>query len=1078
MKKQLSLIVVIMTSCSLFLNSGSQSLYAQSPKKVTAKEIILNLPTSLSGFPNPNTPFLESGGRDEDICYPVQFKSHIIREKPVNVDWRIIVLENEFIRVEFAPELGGMIWRLYDKVHSQDVLHAPGKVSPTADGFGGTYTPGGLEWNYPYAHSITNTWPRKTEFRENKDGSATYIISEWERNGRTQWSMEFTLRQGESRLRQTVTLYNRGKLPAGFVYWGNSRVPANGDTRWIEPEAMASEHGGSNIFTWPVFRGVDLSMMINDPEVIGMYFLEPRYNFFGLTNLKNGSGMVHYADRHDVPGKKLWNWGRTPMDGNRKWDPMNEGGGEPHMYGYEYGEVQSGRMVNQDHLEWLLPEECIIWEEAWSPIFGLSNVNEVTEDAAFQLVTEEKKLRIYPFTGTPDVRLQVMVGGKQVKEINLVGKTSQLQEIDLKDVAGDNINLLEIKVVKADQRSGIISAVSRCEQKKASELREVPIFKEHSTESIVNWAEFEHKLLFRERAINLYKEAIDLDPLNYRAHLGLGKILFAHGDFENAGKHFKSAIESYKWAGEAYLLLAQIDQLKGDLNSAEERAYEARYYGEKCRGNLKLGEIFIVKGEYRKAKIVLEEALVNNARSLRTYALLALCERKMGNNRQALSQLDRTPPGALKDMLWYAEAFLAGRLNSIQLQAELFNDEWRYLEIGLDYINLGALKEADQFADAGIALHKNGWVLDKLFNPDRIWSFSRKRENPFFYLLKGVIAQNQGRTQDASQMFRTGDYFEHYVNFNQPEMIPVVEAAIKEGNGFANYWLGNYYYHSLRPDDAKAAWDAADAKHPNNPQILRNLALYEEYQNKDIKKSVTLLREALKINPLDLFLRRQLAEAEKDNGTNPDDILKIYLDAPKEQRDTYLHLHGLLQAFKDAGRWQEAADYLTGVERSWSDDVKSWYAFCIGYAEFLTDQAKPKEALEWIGKSSVVPKNVSNISLPVDYWYRQREFFITGLAYKMLGETTRSQEYFQKVINEPTDFLFNASSESMLQKQRFYTALAMKDLGMEPAATGLLVGINDYRIKRGLVVLKLEKQEINKWNKVDPLAEPGSDSAH
>jgi tetratricopeptide (TPR) repeat protein len=1057
--------------CFSFHVAQVQITSGQVSNKSTAKEILLKMATSRSGFPNPNTPFLESGGRDEDLCYPVPFKSHIIREKPVDVNWRIVVLENEYIRVEFAPELGGMIWRLYDKIHSMDVLHAPGKVSPTADGFGGTYTPGGIEWNYPYAHSVTNTWPRKTEYHENKDGSATYIVSEWERNGRTEWSMEFTLKPGESRLRQEVTLYNRGKLPASFVYWGNARVPANGDTRWIEPEAMSSEHGGSNIFTWPVFRGIDLSLMINDPEVIGMYFLEPRYNFFGLTNLETKSGMVHYADRHDVPGKKLWNWGRTPMDGNRKWDPAEKMGSEPHYYGYEYGEVQSGRMVNQDHLEWLMPEECIIWQEAWSPIYGLSDVSEVTEDAAFQLKTEEKKLLIYSFTMASDVRLIFLEGGKSVKELQMQGKTSQLQEIDLKDIS-DDLNELEIKVEKAGNRSGSISILSRCEQKKASELREVPIFMEHSSESLANWAEFEHKLLFRKRAIELYKKSIALDSLNDRACLGLGKLLFALGDFKGARRQFEQAIQSYKWSGEAYLLLSEIDHIEGNLNSAEERALEARYFGEKCRGNLKQGEVLISRGEYSRAKEVLEEALMNNGRSLRTYALLALCERKSGNPKKAITQLDRTPPGALVDMMWYAEAFLAGRLNANQLQHELFQDEWRYLEIGLDYLALGALKEAEQFADAGIALHKQGWELDKLFDPDHMWDFTRKRENPFFYLLKGYIAQIQGRTQDAARMFLAGDYFEYGVNFNQPEMIPVMQAAVAAGNGYASFWLGNFYYHNMRPDEAKAAWELAAAKHPGSPQIMRNLAIYEKYQVKDNRKSLDLLREALKLNPIDVFMRRELIAVERANGATPDEILSIYLEAPKEQRDSYLHLHGLIQAFKDAEKWQEAADYLSGVDRRWSDDVNSWYYFCIGYADYLIDKSKPEEALQWIAKSSSVPPNLSNVNLPPDYFYRQQEYYITGLSYKMLGDTVRSHQFFRKVIDEQTDFLFNAGAENRLHQLRFYVALALKELGMEPVARGILATINQYRVKRGLVVLPLDKSGLGDWTVQDPLAEP------
>lgn len=1047
-----------------------------SSNKVTATEKIVVMPTSRVGFSNPTTPFKETGGRDQDVCYPSAYNGHSMREKQANVGWKIVTLENEYIRVEFAPELGGMIWSIYDKVHREDILHSPGKVTPVVAGFGGTYTPGGVELDYPYAHAIMNTWPRKTEFRENKDGSATYVVSEWERNGRTEWSMEFTLRPGESRIRQDVTLYNRSKMPASFVYWGNARIPATADTRWIYPESMASEHDGANSFTWPIFRGVDLSLLINDPEVIGMYFLEPRYNFFGLTNIKTTSGMVHYANHHDVPGKKLWNWGRLPKDDrNTKWDAFWEGSVwefESHFFGYDYAEVQSGRMVNQDHLEWLNPDESILWNEGWSPIFGLTDVNEVTEDAAFQLLEKENKLMIYSFTKANDVKLYFYVDGKQVNEMNLTLKTSGLQEIDLKKISGDKMDDLEIRVVKAGQRSGNISSKKRCEQKKSSELREVPILREHSTESLAIRAEFDHKLLNREEALNGYLKALELDSINYKAHVGLAKLLFYQGNFSDARKHLESAVKSYKWEAEAYLLLAEIDQLEGNPDAAEDNAYLARYYGAKSRGNIKLGEIFISRGEFVKAKDFLNEALLNNARSLRTYTLLALCERKLGNKKQALAQLDKTPAGALKDILWYSEAFLAGRINGNQLAHELFNDEWRYLEISLDYMNLGANQEALQFADLGIGLHRDkGWVLDKLYNPDRMWNFTRKRETPFFYLVKGAIAQREGRSADAAQLFKEGDYFENYVNFNQPEMIPVMQSAIQAGNGYACFYLGNFYYHGRNYAQAKKLWDQATVNHPDNPQILRNLAVFEEFQNTDLDKSVALFKRALALDPNDVFIRHQLILAEKTKGTNPDDILAIYLQAPKEQQYSYLFNNGLIREFKRAGKWKEAEEYLKKVDRRYSEDIKTWYDFCVSYAQHLVNNSKPAEALEWVEKSGTTPENLSNLPAPVQYFFRQREFYIAALAYKLKGDALKSKEYFRKVIGEPADFMFNETHEPGIVHMRFYMALAMKELGMDEAARAILVGINRYRLGKGLVVLYLENSELDRWHTRDPLLE-------
>jgi tetratricopeptide (TPR) repeat protein len=671
-----------------------------------------------------------------------------------------------------------------------------------------------------------------------------------------------------------------------------------------------------------------------------------------------------------------------------------------------------------------------------------------------------------------------MVSGRQVKELLLDGKPSQLQEFDLEGIVKGNINDLEIRIIRGKEETGTISSVSRCIQKKASELREVPVFKEHSSESMTSWAEFEHKLLYRQRAMDLYEKAITLDSLNFRAHLGLGKLLFAHGDFRDAAKHFEKAIQAYKYDGEAYLMLAHIDHLAGNLSSASERAYDAVYFGEKCRGNLKLGELFIAKGEYGKAKNYLEEALVNNSRSLRAYALLALCDRKSGNIKLAQADLARTPSLPLKDMLWYSEAYLSGLINAQQMNAELFNDEWRYIEIGLDYLSLAAYKEADGMADAGVALHTQGWKLDKLFDPERMYGFMRKRENPFFYVIKGMAYQGMGESEKAADLFKKGDYFEYHVNFNQPELVPAMQAAIRAGNRFADYWLGNFLYHSLRPDEAYGHWKKASDKYPQHPQILRNLGLYSEFQNRDPETSISLFGKALEQNSNDLFMRLDLVTALRNNNAPPDEILKVYLAAPKEQRDTYLYQHGLLQAFKDAGKWSEAAEYLATVDRKWSDDVKSWYYFCIGYADYLVDHSKPKEALEWINKSSTVPANLSNVSLPVEYWYRQKEYYIAGLAFRMLGQEVQSREFFTRAINEQTDFLFNASSERGLQLQRFYAALSMKELGMDPSARSILNGINTDRIQHGLIVLKLEKKELMNWSVRDPLAENPSSDEH
>ncbi len=105
---KLQLLIILTTALAV----PTSALTQISP--TTASEKTVSLATSLEGFASPNTLFLETGdqltgGRSQDVCYPQPFRNHSLREKPVQRDWRIIVLENEYLRVEFAPELGGMI---------------------------------------------------------------------------------------------------------------------------------------------------------------------------------------------------------------------------------------------------------------------------------------------------------------------------------------------------------------------------------------------------------------------------------------------------------------------------------------------------------------------------------------------------------------------------------------------------------------------------------------------------------------------------------------------------------------------------------------------------------------------------------------------------------------------------------------------------------------------------------------------------------------------------------------------------------------------------------------------------------
>ncbi len=1025
------------------------------PTPVAITEDVLTLPTAGTGFDNPNTLFMQTGGHLQDCTYPCAFHNHFLREKLIDREYRRITFENEFLIVEFLPELGGRIWRLYDKLHDREAVHKNDCVKPYPGGFGGAYTAGGIELNYPFAHSITNMWPRKTEVQQNDDGSATYTVSEWERVGRSQWAMSFTLSPGEARLKQKVMVYNRSKQPLSFCYWGNAGVPVDTDTKWLYREAMGSEHGYTTVYTWPEHKGLDLSRYKNNPEVLGIYFLDPGYDFFGVVDTKTKSGLLHWSDRHDLPGKKLWTWGRNFSGENRAWHLSIE-----RQY---YGEVQSGRIVNQEHFEWLMPEEYLTWTEQWSPIHGLTDVTDATDDCAFQITDGDPKLAYYAFAQIKDRKLQFVVRDRVIREMAFSAEAGKLGVISLDGIPTRG---LEIHVTNGESTARI-SAKSRCERKPVPEVREDPIFDVRSSMAYCVNAEFNHKLLRREKAMDQYRKAIELDRYNYKAYTGLGRMLYAHGDFDGAKDCFRKSVDCYKWNAEAYLMLSHIHHLQGNLAEAMECAHNARYYGEKCRSNIKLAELHIAQGHFRSAMPFLEEAVAHNAMSLRSFALTALCERKLGRTSSASLTLECAPDIPLRDLMWYSEGWFLGETSDDELREHLFDDEWRFLELALNYAELGLYEEAVKLCDLGISIHKGGWQPEKVYNPDRIWGIFRTRETPFFHMLKGHIVAQQGRAAEAREHFQAGDYFEYFVNANQPEMLPVLQQAIEHGNVSANHYLGNSMYHGYRPDEALAYWQKADAGMPDCSVNLRNLAVHAQFVEKDMTKARDMLRKALAANPSDLYVRSELVAAERSCGASPDAILSIYLDAPEEQQSGYLH-GALLNAYMAAGKWEDAVRYLSKVDRRYCDEDSLWYGFCIQYADHLLDSGRPQDALDWLCRSRPTPPNLSYVNYEEEWCIRHRELYLTGLAYRMLGDIEKALESFRKCIEQPAELHYFRPWEDMINNWRFWVALSMKELGMDAAAQGMLCGINKYRETAGLIPLRLDKSDARRWSEKDP----------
>ena len=206
-----------------------------------------------------------------------------------------------------APDIGGRIWDIYDKIGRRHLANFNTGVRTYNAGFGLNYTTGGVECNYPLAHSPTTSRKREVSTARYRDGSAAIIISEYEQIWRTRWSVAYRLYPDRSFVELRVRIYNRTPYDGRYMYWNNCGFVLNKSSQFILPEDAGSMHGmEAKTFSWPTWRHLDLSLWRNVPAMLGLYMLDSKEPYFGYYDHDNQFGLVHYSDLADLPGKKYW----------------------------------------------------------------------------------------------------------------------------------------------------------------------------------------------------------------------------------------------------------------------------------------------------------------------------------------------------------------------------------------------------------------------------------------------------------------------------------------------------------------------------------------------------------------------------------------------------------------------------------------------------------------------------------------------------------------------------------------------------------------------------------------------------
>ena len=351
--------------------------------------------------------------------YPY-FRYDGFTDKPIQKEWKVIELENEYIKLMILPQIGGKIWSAIEKSTGRAFIYDNHVVKFRDIAMRGPWTSGGIEPNYGIiGHTPNSVTPVDYITRKNDDGSVSCIIGVLDLLTRTNWTMEINLPKDKAYFTTRSFWYNATSIEQPYYHWMNTGIKTKGNLQYMFPGTNYLGHEGEH-GDWPLNKqnGKDVSFYDNNNfggyksyHVFGKYT-----DFFGAYWHDDDFGMARYAGHDDKAGKKIWIWGLSQQ--GMIWEKLltdTDG---------QYSEIQSGRLFNQTaekstftpfkHRSFS-PGAADTWTEYWYPVLKTKGFVEANEYGALNVKYENGWLKIYfnPVQNISD-SLQVKQGSRVI----------------------------------------------------------------------------------------------------------------------------------------------------------------------------------------------------------------------------------------------------------------------------------------------------------------------------------------------------------------------------------------------------------------------------------------------------------------------------------------------------------------------------------------------------------------------------------------------------------------------------------------------------------------------------------------
>lgn len=946
--------------------------------------------------------------------YPNRVVLKVNREEKIDKEYTVVVLENEYLKIEILPEIGGRIYSALDKTTGYDFFYKQHVIKPALIGVLGSWISGGVEFNWPFHHRASGFMPCDYKLETLSDGSAVCHLSEHDPIDRMKGMVSIILRPNEKRFETRMRLYNRTDTAKSFLWWENAAVPVHEKYQIFFPQDVryVNFHYLKSRITYPVagdgiFNGIpmdeprDISYHKNTVPATSYFASASDYDFFGGYDHAKQCGVVHIGDHHLSPGKKMFTWGYCQLA--KSWEnALTDTDGQ-------YAELMAGSYSdNQPNFAWLEPYETKEFSQYWYPISKIGTPTFANLDIAFKIDRENGKLLVQPTKIYKNAEITVKCG----ENVILTAIKTLNPEICTEFEIGNTPEFLMVSVSAEGEAVGEYTEKNFDKFNMPEVITDMPIAAEMNSAEELYLAGV-HIAQYRDPAVepdSYWKEALKRDINHIPSLIAMAKFEYGRYAFESARDYAERAIKNVTiynervQSGEVYYVYAQILEALGEYKRAYDYYYKAAWAADSVsKAMTRIAMLDIRNRDYKAA--------VNHADTALDY----------GRNN-SLAKISKVI--AMKAL----KLDVTEMINE-ELTADSLDHYMRYLADTEDFYKIMDSNPLETCLDIVFDFDAMGLYRENVKLLSSLLKAKPETAQPMLFYALGYYKYLCG--EDGAEEYKKGSAAEIGKTFPaRKEELKILEDVIAKTNDKkAKMLLGCLLYNKRHYCEAAKLWEECD-----DYISVRNLSVaYFSHLNRH-DESLELMKKALELTPDSEQLIYEAVVLMDKLGISAKEKID-FLTSHKITRDDCFT--ELAKAYNQTLQPENAIETLMshsfvpceGGEHAIADQ----YLFAhLVIGRNLLENSNVTDALEIFRKGQVLPQ-----SLGAGIWNHCKLVplkYFEAVCLERLGDKVSADEIFRYIATIGIEYFSNMH----LKELPYYQAWAWRHLGEELKAQRLI----------------------------------------